>query len=111
MGNAPRRAERLKRETIGGEQFVTETEEDALERKAITEGKPVRPKSIGEMPQQERMPILKALAKAEGEALQMLRDLDPENRSRHIALARQCMENAFMWAQRHVIKAQPKQQR
>lgn len=86
MGNAPRRADRLKRETIGGEEFV-----DAAAAPAVD-------------PQAVKLAKVKAIMAAEKAFKGLLQDLGS---SRSLAIARQRIEEARMWAVDGVINERP----
>lgn len=86
MGNAPRRAERLKRETIGGEEFVDAAPAPAPDPQAVKLGK------------------VRAINVAAKAFTTLLQDLGS---SRDFAIARQRIEEAAMWAARGVINERP----
>lgn len=93
MGNAPRRAERLKRETIGGEEF-TDAASD----------KPPGPSYAERNPQAEKLAKVKAINAQARAFTALLRDLGS---SRDLSIARQRIEEAAMWAARGVINERP----
>lgn len=93
MGNAPRRADRLKRETIGGEEFVDAAPD-----------KPPGPAYAERDPQAVKLAKVKAIMAAEKAFKGLLQDLGS---SRSLAIARQRIEEARMWAVDGVINERP----
>lgn len=87
MGNAPRRAERIKRETIGGEEF-TETV----------------PTTLSVDPQADKLAKVKAINAQAKAFTALLRELGS---SRDFSIARQRIEEAAMWAARGIINERP----
>lgn len=87
MANAPRRAERMARqtETIGGEQFTTAATAEAPQG------------SI----QDERLARVRTIAAAGKGFVEVLRAL---GESRELSIARQRIEEAVMWATKHCVK-------
>lgn len=97
MGNAPRRAERLKRETIGGEEFT-----DALDEREPQERIPA---TLDAMHQQsDKIAKVRAINAQARAFTGLLRDLGS---SRDFSIARQRIEEAAMWAARGVINERP----
>lgn len=97
MGNAPRRAERLKRETIGGEEFT-----DAVDERAPQERIPSTIGAVhGQADKLAKVRAINGHAKAFTELLRQL------GSSRDFAIARQRIEEAAMWAARGVINERP----
>lgn len=93
MGNAPRRADRLKRETIGGEEF--------------TDGDPRSnpvPTTLSVDPQADKLAKVKAIMAAEKSFKALLVNLGS---SRSLSIARQRIEEARMWAVDGVINERP----
>lgn len=84
MGNAPKRADRLKRETIGGEEFVDAA--PAVDPQAVKLGK---------------VKAIHAQCKAFTDLLKQL------GSSRSFAISRQRIEEARMWAIDGVLNERP----
>lgn len=100
MGNAPRRAERIRRETIGGEEFVSEGLEAVHRKAAATAPAQAAPTALGT--QAQRLEIIKGLRTMEAGYLQTLKEL---GESRALSIARQRVEEATLWAIKHVSTA------
>lgn len=104
MGNAPRRADRLKRETIGGEEFTDAAAEPAYSfARAVPAGLPRTervPTTLSVDPQADKLAKVKAIMGAEKSFKSLLVQLGS---SRSLSIARQRIEEARMWAVDGVI--------
>jgi hypothetical protein len=93
MGNMPRRIDRIKRETIGGEEFT-----DAAE--AVNDV----PTTLSVDPQAEKLAKVKTILAAEKAFKALLQGLGS---SRSLSIARQRIEEARMWAVDGIINERP----
>jgi hypothetical protein len=99
MANAPRRHAKPRIETIGGEEFVDAEAPRQVARQAAPQGN-------SPPTQAERLEALKALQVARKHVQAIFDKLGGKEGSRPLAIARQRLEEAVLWANHHIVTTQ-----